>query len=64
MIESLKEVEALLFEACKLAKEKIDIKDFKYAFSKNFEEVKRDFVEVKENHVFLNKKLFSNNNWD
>ena len=52
MIEPSEGAEALLLEACKLAKETSDVEDFGSA---SFE----DFVEAEGNYDFINENLFS-----
>ena len=55
MIEPLEGVEALLLEACKLAKETSDVENFDSTF---FE----DFVKAEGNYNFINKNLFLDDN--
>lgn len=62
MIKFLEGVKSLLYKVYKLAKEKNDIENFGGIFFNDFEEVKRDFIKVKGNHVFLNENLLLDNN--
>lgn len=64
MIECLKRANALLVKVYKWVKKVSDIKNFESVSFKYFTEAKEELVEIKKNHIFLNKYLISNHKSD